>query len=142
MSNIRSDLLYKEEVYAIIGAAMTVYNELGSGFLEAVYQEALEIELTAKGIPFKSQTELPVYYKGHRLKKYYIADLLAYDKIVVELKAMVRLTQIEDAQLLNGLSATRLELGLLINFGAEKDLEWRRRIKSLPLKLRREIQTV
>ena len=142
MSTTRSDLIYKDEVYAIIGAAMTVYNELGPGFLEAVYQEALEIKLTARHILFKCQPDLPVYYKGQRLKKFYIADLLVYDKIVVELKSMDHLTQVEEAQLLNELTATRLELGLLINFGAAKDLEWWRRIKSHLSKLKKEIPEI
>ena len=70
-----TELLCKEEVYAVVGAAMEVYNELGTGFLEAVYQEALEIELTDRGIPFESQKELPIHYKGRRLKKAYTADL-------------------------------------------------------------------
>jgi GxxExxY protein len=130
MVNIREDLIYKDEVYAIVGAAMAVYNELGSGFLEAVYQEALEIELTERGIPFVSQRELPVYYKGHLLKRYYVADMLIYDKIVIELKAIDRLTLADQAQLLNELSATRMILGLLINFGAKDDLEWWRRVKT------------
>lgn len=81
---------------------------------------------------------MPIYYKGHRLKKYYVADILAYDKIIVELKAISRLTKIEEAQLLNELSATRLELGLLINFSAEKNLEWKRMIKSHTPKLVKE----
>lgn len=70
MNRYQADLLYKDEVYAIVGAAMSVYNEMGAGFLEAVYQEALEIEMRARSIPFKAQKELPVYYKGQRLKKF------------------------------------------------------------------------
>lgn len=126
----QAELLYKDEVYAIIGAAMEVYNELGPGFLEAIYQEVLEMELAARAIPFASQPELPVYYKGQRLKKCYIADFLVYEKIVVEIKAMNNLTSNEESQLLNELSATRLELGLLINFGASSRLDWKRMIKT------------
>jgi len=124
------ELLYKEEAYAIVGAAMEVYNTLGSGFLEAVYQEALEIELAERSIPFESQKELYVYYKGRRLERTYAADVVAFGKIIVDLKALDRLTSREEAQLLNYLKATGIELGLLINFGAAGKLEWKRMIKS------------
>jgi GxxExxY protein len=134
MVNIREDLIYKEEAYAIVGAAMAVYNELGPGFLESVYQEAFEIELAERGIPFTSQCELPVYYKGHLLKKFFIADVLIYDKIVVELKAIGRLTLADQAQLINELKASGMLLGLLVNFGAEKDLEWWRKVNTNPSK--------
>ena len=122
-----TELLYKNEVYAIIGAAMDVYNELGPGFLEAVYQEALEIELAARQIPFVPQPELPVFYKGQALRKYYVADFLAFSKIILEIKALSHLSSNEESQLLNQLKATCLEVGLLINFGAPNDLEWKRR---------------
>ena len=123
-----TSLLYKDEVYAIIGASMDVYNELGPGFLEAVYQEAMEIELTRRGIPFVSRPELPIFFKGERLKKYYVADFLIYDKIMIEIKALKSLTSHEEAQLLNELKITRTKLGLLINFGSDQKLEWKRRI--------------
>ena len=122
-------LLLKEEVFAIVGAAMEVHKELGPGFLEAVYQEALEIEFTLRGISFESQKELAVFYKGHRLKKTYAVDFLDYDKIVVEIKALDRLTSKEESQLLNYLKATGLEVGVLINFGAAS-LEWKRMVKT------------
>jgi len=124
-----TDLLFKDEVYALVGAAMAVYNQLGPGFLEAVYQEALEIELAERGIPFVSQKELRILYKGQPLKKTYISDLTCYEKIIVELKAIDRLTGKDTAQLLNYLKATGLRLGLLINFGNVEKLEWERRIK-------------
>jgi GxxExxY protein len=124
-----TDLLFKDEAYAIVGAAMEVYNQLGAGFLEAVYQEALEIELSERGIPFVSQKELHIIYKGRSLKKTYTADLTCFDKIVVELKALDRLTNKDMAQLLNYLKATGLRLGLLINFGQAEKLEWERRIR-------------
>jgi len=108
---------------------MEVYNQLGPGFLEAVYQEALEIELAERGIPFVSQKELRILYKGQPLKKTYISDLTCYEKIIVELKAIDRLTGKDTAQLLNYLKATGLRLGLLINFGNVEKLEWERRIK-------------
>ena len=124
-----TELLYRDEVYAIVGAAMEVYNQLGPSFLEAVYQEALEIELTERGIPFVAQKELRILYKGQPLKKTYISDLTCCEKIIVELKAIDRLTGKDIAQLLNYLKATGLRLGLLINFGNAEKLEWERRIK-------------
>lgn len=125
-----TELLYKEEIYAIVGAAMEVYNELGPGFLEAVYQEALEIEMTTRGIPFKPQQEMPIFYKGQRLTKTYKPDLYCYDKIVVDLKAIERLTPIDVAQLHNYLMGTKYQLGLLLNFGAKSNLEYKRYILS------------
>ncbi len=129
-----TELLCKEEVYAVVGAAMEVYNELGSGFLEAVYQEALEIELTLRGIPFEAQKELAILYKGRRLKKTYAADFLTFGKIIVEIKAIDRLTSGDEGQLLNYLSATELEVGVLINFGAKGNLEWKRMVETRKLK--------
>jgi GxxExxY protein len=108
---------------------MEVYNQLGPGFLEAVYQEALEIELSERGIPFVSQQELRILYKERPLKKTYTPDLVCYDKIIVELKALDRLTNKEMAQVLNYLKATGFRLGLLVNFGNSEKLEWERRVK-------------
>ena len=108
---------------------MEAYNQLGPGFLEAVYQEALEIELNDRGIPFVSQKELRILYKGRPLKKTYTSDLVCYDKIIVELKALDRLTNKDMAQLLNYLKATGFRLGPLINFGHTEKLEWERRIR-------------
>ena len=121
-----SALLYKEEVFAIAGAAMEVYNHLGSGFYEAVYQEALEIELQKRGIPFRGQVALPVSYKGIQLKKEYVADLICYDNIIVELKAEDVLTNRETAQALNYLKATGYRLAVIINFGNKSGLDWKR----------------
>ena len=115
--------------YAIIGAAMNVHRELGCGFLEEVYQEALELEVAAVGVPAVGQVELPVFYRGQRLKKFYRADFICYGHIVVEIKALSQLGGVEDAQLLNYLKATDYEIGLLINFGAAS-LDYRRRIRS------------
>ncbi len=125
-----ADLLYKEEVYLIIGAAMEVYNQLGPGFLEAVYQEALEIELEERKIPFEPQVQINVLYKGRCLKQTYKPDLLAFDKIVIEIKALDQLSSREEAQLLNQLKATKAEMGLLINFGSDNKLEWHRMVLS------------
>jgi GxxExxY protein len=96
-----SKLLHKDEVYAIVGAAMEVYNTLGSGFLEPVYQEALEIELKERGIPFEAQKELHISYKERQLEKTYAADFVVLGKVIVEIKALSCLTPREEAQLLN-----------------------------------------
>src|SRR4051812_3449259 len=111
-----TDLIYREEVYAIVGAAMEVHSVLGPGFLEGVYQEALEIELATQHIPFIAQQELRVTYKGRYLKKTYVADFFAFDDILIEIKALERLTSREIAQLLNYLNATGAKVGVLINF--------------------------
>jgi GxxExxY protein len=99
---------------------------LGNGFLEAVYQSAFKLELLNRKIPFEVEKELPVFYKGQRLEICYRADVICYGKIIVELKALDRLTSKEESQLLNYLSATRLRVGLLINFGSRGKLEWKR----------------
>jgi GxxExxY protein len=102
---------------------------MGEGFLEAIYQEALEIELAERKIPFVPQKSLPVFYKKRRLEKEYVADLICYDKIIVELKALDRLTKKEESQILNYLKATGLRVGLLINFGSSGKLEWSRFVR-------------
>ena len=123
-----AELICKEEVYALIGAAMEVYNELGPGFLEPVYQEALEIELAMRRIPFEAQKELRILYKGQIMRKLYIADFIVLGKIIVEMKGLESLTTREEAQLLNYLKGTGLEVGVLINFGSKGNLEWKRMI--------------
>jgi len=124
-----TELLLKNEVYAVVGAAMEVYNVLGSGFLEAVYQEALELELADRHIPFVAQRPLKIVYKGHHLAKEYVADLVCYEQIIVELKALDRLSGREESQVINYLKATGLRVGLLINFGGLAKLEWHRFVK-------------
>jgi GxxExxY protein len=121
-----AELLYKDEVYAIIGAAMEVYNTQGPGFVEPIYQEAFGMEMVARAIPVKPQQELIILYKGKPLQKTYVADYVAYEKIVIEIKALDHLGTHEEAQLLNYLKATNSPLGLLINFGPMNDLEWKR----------------
>ena len=111
--------------YAIIGAAMEVHTQLGCGFLEAVYQEAMEIELAARGIPFGRQIDPPVRYKGRTLNTFYRADLLCYEAVIVELKALAQLGGVEEAQVINYLKATGLPIGLLLNFGT-RSLKYRR----------------
>ncbi|MBN1292734.1 MAG: GxxExxY protein [Candidatus Latescibacteria bacterium] len=118
-------LILKDEVYQIVGAAMEVSNQLWCGFLEAVYQEAMEIELEERRIPHVPQKRIEIFYKGIMLNKEYIADFLCHDRIVVEIKAIKEITGIEEAQILNYLKATKLPLGLIVNFGAPQ-LEWKR----------------
>jgi len=124
-----TELLLKDEVYTIIGAAIEVHRELGPGFLEAVYQEAMELELQARNIPFEAQKALTIMYKEHRLRKEYTPDLLCYEQIIVDLKAIEQLSGKEESQILNYLKATNLRVGLLINFGSYGKLEWRRFIR-------------
>jgi GxxExxY protein len=117
------------QTYEIIGAALEVHRELGCGFLEAVYQEALREELSSRNIPFRAEVEMPIFYKGKRLKTSYRADFVCNESIIVELKAISKLGDIEAAQVLNYLRAGRIERGLLFNFGS-KSLEHRRLIQS------------
>ena len=121
-----TELVFKDEVYAIIGAAIEVHRILGQGFLEPVYQEALEIESRVRGLAFEAQKTLQIQYKEFILKKEYVADLVYFEKIVVELKALDALSAREEAQLLNYLKATKCKIGLLINFGSCGRLEWKR----------------
>lgn len=125
------ELILKEEVYEIVGSAIEVSNELGAGFLEAVYQEALGIELKTRAVPFSAQPTIQITYKGRILTKEYVPDFICFDQIIVEIKAIKALTNIEQAQLLNYLKATGKPVGLLLNFGAPK-LEWKRMVLSQP----------
>jgi GxxExxY protein len=111
------ELIFKEEAYAIQGAVFEVYREMGSGFLEAVYQECMEKELRLRGIPFTSQQKLNLTYKGEPLLQTYEPDLICYGKIILELKAAKAVAPEHRAQILNYLKATGLRLGLIINFG-------------------------
>jgi GxxExxY protein len=120
------ELIFKEEVYAIVGAAMDVRCQLGHGFLELFYQEALEIEFRRRRIPFEAKDEIVIYYKGEALKKKYEADFICYGQIIVELKALDGLCGRDVGQLLNYMKATKFNLGLLVNFGSPVNLEWRR----------------
>ncbi len=123
------DILFKDEVYSIVGAAMEVYNQLGNGFLEAVYQESLAFEFRQRGVPFQEHPELRITYKNQVLQQKYIPDFIAYEQIIIELKVMKQLGPNEEAQLLNYLKATGMRLGILLNFGSSGKLEWKRMIK-------------
>ncbi len=125
-----AELSFKDEVYAIIGAAMEVYNQLGPGFSEAIYQEAMEIESDARQLPNNPQQEIYIEYKRTKLKQFFKPDFIFYDNIIVEIKAIDKLTSREESQLLNYLKATNLPVGVLINFGADNDLEWKRMVST------------
>jgi GxxExxY protein len=124
-----SELLYKSETYKIIGACMKVHQTLGNGFLESVYQEALEKELQREGIPFQRQKRLNIFYGNEKLDKYFIADFVCYDKVILEIKAVTYLGNNLKQQVVNYLKSTNMEVGLLINFG-EKSLTWKRFINT------------
>jgi GxxExxY protein len=120
------ELIYKDESYRIIGACFEVYKEKGCGFLEAVYQECLEIELGLQGVPFAAQLPIALSYKGRRLNQRYIADLVCFEKLLIELKAVSALADEHRAQVINYLHATGHRLGLLVNVGHHPKLEWER----------------
>jgi len=120
--------LFKAEGYALMAAAFEVYNQLGPGFLEEVYQEALEIQLREERISFVSKPRLKIQFREHVLKKYYEADLLVTEGIIVELKAVKTLAPEHEAQLINELKAAQLRVGYLNNFDASPRLEWLRRV--------------
>lgn len=116
-------IVFKEESYKIVGAAFKVYNTLGNGFFEAVYQEALEIEFQRQGIPYEREKELKIHYDGVELKQKYKADFVCFGKIIVELKAVNDLDDAHRSQVHNYLHATGYKLGLLLNFGNSDELE-------------------
>ena len=122
-------MIYRsQESYNITGAAMYVYNTLGPGFLEAVYQEALAIEFSKRGIPFQREKELKIYYDGHELKQTYRADFVCYDNIIVEIKAVGDLDNTHRSQVYNYLKATGCQLGLLYNVGHSHTLQQERKV--------------
>jgi GxxExxY protein len=124
------ELILKDEAYRIVGAAMEVYNSMGHGFLEAVYQECLCRELTDRRIPFTPQPRVQILYKNKPLDKEYIPDCIAFDQIIVEIKALDKLTGREESQMINYLRAANLPLGLILNFGAHPNLEWKRILRA------------
>ena len=110
-------LRFGDETYAILGACFAVYQDKGCGFLEAVYQECLEIELKARGVPFVSQPSMQLTYRGQTLKQVYVADFICFDRVLVEIKAVRALDPKHRAQTMHYLRATGIEVGLLVNFG-------------------------
>jgi len=120
----------EQEGYDLMGAVFEVYKEQGHGLSEEIYQESLELELGWRKIPYTDKGELAVYYKGHRLKKRYIPDLLVFGEIVAELKTVNALTPEHEQQLLNYMHITRKAVGYLINFSTPKSVEWKRFILS------------
>jgi GxxExxY protein len=111
--------------YSIIGAAMEVHRQLGCGFLEPVYQESVAIEFAVRDIPFRRELKLPIEYKGQRLTVQYAPDFICFESVIVELKALTRMSGTEEAQVINYLKATGFQVGLLLNFGA-RSLDHRR----------------
>jgi GxxExxY protein len=120
------ELLLKDETYRILGACFEVYKEKGCGFLEAVFQECLDLEFDLQGIPAKAQVPLALSYKGKPLKQHYVADFICYNKVIVELKAVSKLTDEHRAQIQNYLHATGLRVGILVNFGHFPKVEYER----------------
>jgi GxxExxY protein len=123
---MKKDFPLGHETYRILGACFEVYNEMGCGFLEPVYQECLELEFRHEQIPFESQKTLKIIYKGDELEKRYQPDFICYESVVVEVKAVSRTTGEHRAQLLNYLHAANLDVGLLVNFGHFPKLEYER----------------
>jgi GxxExxY protein len=131
-SNIVSDILYKQESYQIIGACFAVYDEMGCGFLEAVYQECLELEFKRLKLPALPKAKLALQYRGDPLTQRYEVDFLCFDKIIVELKAADKLAKEHHAQVINYLKVTGKKLGLLVNFGHYPGLEYQRILNAPP----------
>ena len=113
-----SNLIYEEESYLIRGACIEVHKEMGNGYLEAVYQECLEREFSVRGIPFQSQAELILHYKGEQLRQTYKPDFICFGKIIVEIKGVTKIHSEHHAQIINYLKTTGLKLGFLVNFGS------------------------
>lgn len=130
MTQISADLKKDEETYAVIGAAMTVHRELGHGFLESVYQEALEREFKNLGIPYMREVQIPIFYKNQKMESSFRADFICYDRVIIELKALSQISGIEEAQLINYLKASKIPKGLLFNFGSSQ-LQYKRLVFNL-----------
>ena len=121
-----SNIIYPGESYAIMGACFPVYKTMGCGFLESVYQECLSIEFNARGIPFKAKPRLEITYRDQLLNQFYEADFICFEKIIIELKAVSLLAKAHEAQVINYLSITKFELGILMNFGHFPKVETKR----------------
>jgi GxxExxY protein len=141
-ANEMTEIIYKKESYAIIGACFEVYNEKGCGFLEPVYQECMTIEFEYQRIPAIAKPSLVLSYRGRILKQTYEPDYVCFEKIIVELKAVSALADEHRAQLLNYLHATGFELGLLVNFGHYPGLEYERIARTQRLKAKTDFSDV
>lgn len=115
-----SQIIYKNESNFVIGLCMDIHNELGKGFSEAVYSDALEIELKSNGVPFKKEVKFDIIYKGKKLKHHYFADFIVDDKIILELKAVEKISSSHVKQTLNYLAVSKLKLGIIVNFGEDQ----------------------
>src|SRR5262249_44910915 len=122
--------MLEDEGYKLMGAAFEVYNELGYGLAEEIYQQSLEIELSLRSVSYQTKRDLNVFYKGRCLETFYRPDLLVWDGIVVELKAISALTPDHEGQLINYMRIARKQVGYLMNFGKKGDLEWKRFVVS------------
>lgn len=120
-----SQILYKNESYFVVGLCMDIHNELGKGFSEAVYGDALEIELKTNGVPYRKEAKFDIIYKGELLKHHYFADFIIDDKIILELKAVEKISSSHVKQTMNYLAASKMKLGLIVNFG-EDSLTYKR----------------
>ncbi len=126
MEKIKKSILYKELSYKIVGCIYEVYNKIGSGFKESIYQNSLNIEFKRKNINFENQPRLPIFYKDKRVG-FYVPDFVVDDKIIIELKSVEFMPKIHESQLYNYLKGTKYKLGYIINFGSSK-IDIRRRI--------------
>lgn len=115
-----SQILYKNESYFVVGLCMDVHNELGKGFSESVYGDALEIELKSNGVPFRKEAKFDIIYKGELLKHHYFADFIIDDKMILELKAVEKIGNAHVKQTMNYLAASKMKLGLIVNFGEDQ----------------------
>ena len=122
-----AELLYREETHRLIGLCMEIHRELGKGHDEVIYKDALVVELSRAVIPFDREKKYEVHYKGVLLPHHYYADFVIWDKIIFEAKAVEKLTDSHIKQVLNYLAASKLRVGLLVNFGGDS-LEWKRAI--------------
>lgn len=136
-----ADLLYKDESYKIIEACFEVYNQKGYGFIEPVYQECLQIEFALQGIPFVSQPEIQMSYKGTLLSQFFKPDFICYGKIIVEIKSVTAIIAAHRAQAINYLNATDFELAPLVNFGQHPKLDYERLAKSKKTSIFDEIRS-
>src|SRR5882672_9457872 len=126
-----SELIYKDEVFKLVGLCMEIHRELGKGHDEVIYKDALVVELQRGSIPFARERKYEVTYEGVILPHFYYADFVIWDRLLFEAKACERLTDAHVKQVLNYLAASKLQLGLLVNFGADS-LEWKRVVLSRP----------